>query len=83
MDYEGGDIRTAMEAADRQELVSLMEPLTIVDGSRHRAGLNDLALDLAQKAAGFRRSLPPQLARLTGHARTRDELLLQQPDRGA
>jgi Fic family protein len=38
-----------------------MEPLTLVEGSRHRAGLNDLALDLVQKAAGFRHSLPPSL----------------------
>ena len=50
-----------MEAAHRRELVSLMEPLTIAEGSRHRAGLTDLAFDLAQKAAGFRRSLPPSL----------------------
>jgi Fic family protein len=61
VEHEGDDIQAAIEAADRRELVSLMEPLTIVDGSRHRAGLNDLALDLAQKAAGFRRSLPPSL----------------------
>jgi len=48
------DIRTA----DRGELVSLMEPLLIGDGSRHRGALTDLALDLTQKSAGFRRSLP-------------------------
>jgi Fic family protein len=46
---------------DRGELVSLMEPLTIVETSRHRRGLTDLAFDLAQKAAGFRRSLPASL----------------------
>ena len=39
----------------------LMEPLTLGEGSPHRAALNDLAFDLAQKAAGFRRSLPPSL----------------------
>ncbi len=44
--------------ADRCEAVSMMEPLLITEGSRHRAGLNDLALDLASRAAGFRRSLP-------------------------
>src|SRR5450432_111512 len=49
------------KTADRGELVSLMEPLLIGDGSRHRAALTDLALDLAQKSAGFRRSLPPSL----------------------
>src|ERR1700735_1687551 len=49
------------QAADRGELVSLMEPLLIGDGSRHRAEITDLALELSQKAAGFRRSLPPSL----------------------
>jgi Fic family protein len=48
-------------AADRGELVSLMEPLLIGEGSRHRGGITDLALELTQKAAGFRRSLPPSL----------------------
>ena len=38
-----------------------MEPLTIAETSRHRAALTDLAFDLAQQAAGFRRSLPPSL----------------------
>ena len=46
---------------DRQELVSLMEPMLITEGSRHRARLTDLAVDLAQKATGFRRSLPASL----------------------
>jgi Fic family protein len=49
------------KAADRGELVSLMEPLLIGDGSRHRGEITDLALELTQKAAGFRRSLPPSL----------------------
>jgi len=51
----------AIEADDRGELVSLMEPLLIGEDSRHRSPLTDLALDLAQKSAGFRRSLPPSL----------------------
>ena len=55
------DIKAATEGVDRQELVSLMESLTVVEGSRHRAALSDLALELAQKAAGFRRSLPRSL----------------------
>jgi Fic family protein len=38
-----------------------MEPLVIDQGSRHRAALTDLALELAQKSAGFRRSLPESL----------------------
>lgn len=55
------DIEAANKVADRNEPVWIMEPLTIVESSRHGAGLNDLALDLAQKSAGFRRSLPPSL----------------------
>ena len=43
---------------DRGEPLSLMEPLVIGDGCAHRAALTDLALDLTQKSAGFRRSLP-------------------------
>jgi Fic family protein len=38
-----------------------MEPLIIGGGFAHRDALTDLALDLAQKSAGFRRSLPPGL----------------------
>lgn len=34
-----------------------MEPLLIGENSRHRGALTDLAVELAQKAAGFRRSL--------------------------
>jgi Fic family protein len=47
-----------MEAVDRGESTSAMEPLLIPDGSRHRAALNDLAFDLTRKSSGFRRSLP-------------------------
>jgi Fic family protein len=53
-----GDIKAA---EDRGELVSLMEPLLIGEGSRHRGALTDLALELAQKSSGFRRSLPESL----------------------
>src|ERR1700730_11323840 len=38
-----------------------MEPLLIGKGSRHRGALTDLALELAQKSSGFRRSLPESL----------------------
>ncbi len=55
------DIEAAKRAADRHENTSLMEPLLIGEGSRHRVELTDLALDLTQKSAGFRRSLPPSL----------------------
>lgn len=36
-----------------------MEPMRLPEDSRHRPRLNDLALDLAAQASGFRRSLPP------------------------
>jgi Fic family protein len=38
-----------------------MDPLLISEARRNAAGLPDLALDLAQRSAGFRRSLPPNL----------------------
>ncbi len=43
---------------DRGESTDLMEPLVLSAGSRHRTGLNDLAMELAAASAGFRRSLP-------------------------
>jgi hypothetical protein len=49
-------------AADRGESVSLMDPLRIGEGSHQRPSLTDLALELAQKSAGFRRSLPRGLS---------------------
>jgi Fic family protein len=56
------DIKSDIKAAkDGGEMVSLMEPLLICNGSPHRAGLTDLALKLAQKSAGVRRSLPESL----------------------
>jgi Fic family protein len=50
-----------LAAEDRDETVSLMEPLLIGESSRHRASLTDLALELAQRSSGFRRSLPQSL----------------------
>lgn len=44
--------------ADRGELVSAMEPMLLAEGSRHRGTLTDLAVELAARSAGFRRSLP-------------------------
>lgn len=49
------DIKADM---DRGENTSLMEPLLISESSRHWQGLMDLAVELAAKSAGFRRSLP-------------------------
>src|SRR5260370_25374031 len=48
-------------APDRGESIALMEPLLIGETSRHRGKLTDMALELAQKAAGFRPSLPESL----------------------
>jgi Fic family protein len=45
--------------SDRHEPVTQMGPLLISEESRHRGALTDLAVDLASKSAGFRRSLPP------------------------
>ena len=46
------------ELPDRNEPISLMEPMRISTSSRHRASLADLSVDLAAHSAGFRRSLP-------------------------
>ncbi len=47
-----------------------MEPLLISEGSRHRGELTDLAVELAARSAGFRRSLPDGgLAALAGLVR--------------
>lgn len=43
---------------DRDERASLMEPLILSSDSKHRQHLTDLALELAAKSAGLRRSLP-------------------------
>jgi len=43
---------------DRGESVGLMEPLLVTESSSHRTALTDLAVELAARAAGFRRSLP-------------------------
>jgi Fic family protein len=57
-----------MIAVDRGEPTSLMDPLLLGEGSRHRPQLTDLVFELTQKSAGFRRSLPdtmqPSLAAL-------------------
>src|SRR5437016_14679272 len=50
-----------IQAVDRGDSISEIEPVLISDGSRHRRQLTDLAFDLTQKSAGFRRSLPPSL----------------------
>lgn len=53
------DIKEDIKAApDRGESVGLAEPLLISESSRRRTELTDLALELAQRSAGFRKSLP-------------------------
>lgn len=47
---------------DRDEPIGAMEPMIVGESSPHRGEIVDLGLDLAAKAAGFRRSLPPQIA---------------------
>lgn len=59
-----GDSEPGIEPAkiaagrDRGEGIGLLEPLVLSQGSKHRPALTDLALELAQAASGFRRSLP-------------------------
>ena len=52
------DIATVI---DRGEAPHAMEPLILSEGSRHRARLSDIAVELASASAGFRRSLPTGL----------------------
>jgi Fic family protein len=54
-------MKADIETEDSGEAESLMEPLLITDSPRHRGPLSDVAVELAQKSAGFRRSLPPAL----------------------
>jgi len=59
MSKDKADIKADMkEVIDRGEDIAIMEPLQISDGSSHRGSLIELAVDLAAKSAGFRRSLP-------------------------
>jgi Fic family protein len=52
-----------LKVPDRGEPVALMEPMLIGDGCRQRGLITDLAFELSQKSAGFRRSLPASLLR--------------------
>ena len=54
-------------AKDRGEHISSMEPLLLSEGSRHRPALTDLSVELAAKASGFRRSLPPGVLAALAH----------------
>jgi Fic family protein len=59
IDNEADKKADIFEVADRGEAVTAMEPLLVSEASRHRSGLADLAVELASKSAGFRRSLAP------------------------
>lgn len=59
--HKKADIPADVAAKDRGESPAEMEPLLIGETSRVRGSLTDLAVELAQKAAGFRRSLPESL----------------------
>ena len=62
MDISEADKEPDMKAArDRGERIAMMEPLVLGEGSRHRGELTDLALELAQRSAAFRSSLPASL----------------------
>ncbi len=58
-------MKADIEMEDRGEHVSAMEPMILGSGYRFRGRITDLALELAQRSAGFKRSLPkPLLASL-------------------
>src|SRR6266403_2134841 len=48
----------AGDIIDRGEDVSMMEPTLLAEESRFRPKLTDMAVELAARSAGFRRSLP-------------------------
>ncbi len=59
MDKSKSDTEADIELGlDRGESIGLMEPLTISESAKSRSQLTDLALELAQRAARFRNSLP-------------------------
>ncbi|MGD1923356.1 MAG: Fic family protein [Paracoccaceae bacterium] len=51
-----------MSVTDDGEAIGIFEPLMVSEGSPLRPTLNDLALELAEKSAAFRSSLPESIA---------------------
>lgn len=51
-----------MSIIDDGESIDIFEPLMVAEGAPARAGLNDLALELAEKSASFRSGLPGSIA---------------------
>lgn len=73
MEKEGDKKEDIQGAApvDRGETVSLMQPLVLQEAAPQRGALTDLAVELAAKSAGFRRSLPsPIMAALADLVRS-------------
>lgn len=58
MDIEADMKEDILEVIDREEAVTMMEPLLISGTSKHRGPLSDLALELAAQSARFKGSLP-------------------------
>ena len=58
MDIEADMKEDILEVIDREEAVTMMEPLQISGTSKHRGPLSDLALELAAQSARFKGSLP-------------------------
>jgi Fic family protein len=64
MDGADADIEadiSAVRPEDANERIGLMEPLLIRESSPRRSALTDLAVELATRSTGFRRSLPQGL----------------------
>ncbi len=51
-----------MPIRDDGESIGSFEPLLVSESSKHRGKLSDLALELATRSEGFRRSLPASIA---------------------
>ncbi|MGB0914019.1 MAG: hypothetical protein ACPGSW_10530 [Phaeobacter italicus] len=51
-----------MAIPNDKETIGLFEPLMVSEDAPARAGLNDLALELAERSAAFRSSLPASIA---------------------
>lgn len=72
MDKDKPDKEAARNAAehktqDRGESTGLMEPMLVSEGGRGRAKLADLAVELAARSSGFRRSLPEGVTTALAH----------------
>ena len=55
--------KPASKVSDRGESVVLMGPMTVGESAKCRTALTDLAIELASRSAGFRRSLPEGMLR--------------------